>query len=255
MLPEAFLAPPIAHRGLHDRAVGRIENSRAAIAAAIAAGYGVEIDVQLSADGEAMVFHDATLDRLTGETGPVRARTAAELGRIALRGGGETIPTLAGILALVGDRAALLVEVKDQSRALSPDGIGPLEARVATLLAAHRGPVATMSFNPHAMIALSRLAPDVPRGLVACAASDYDEPGLSQSRRTELAELAHMTAAGACFASYDHRALPTPRTARLRASGIPVLCWTIRSPAQAAAVAPHADNITFEGFRPDATPR
>jgi len=253
MLPGAFLATPIAHRGLHDRAEGRIENSRAAIAAAVAAGYGVEIDVQLSADGEAMVFHDATLDRLTAESGPLRARSAAALRRIALTGGkGETIPTLEEILALVDARAALLVEVKDQSGVLSPDGVGPLESRVAALLGAHRGAVAAMSFNPHAMIAMKRLAPAVPRGLVACAADGYDEKGLSDAARAALAALEHMDAAGACFASYDHRALPTPQTARLRADGIAVLCWTIRTQADAQAVAPHADNITFEGFRPDA---
>ena len=85
-LPPSFLARPIAHRGLHDRTVGVIENSPAAFAAAIAAGYGIELDLQLSRDGVAMVFHDDSLDRLTGENGPVRDRDAAALGRIALTG-------------------------------------------------------------------------------------------------------------------------------------------------------------------------
>ena len=99
-LPPSFLARPIAHRGLHDRAVGVIENSPAAFAAAIAAGYGIELDLQLSRDGVAMVFHDDSLDRLTGETGPVRARDAAALGQIALAGAraGDRIPTLGAVL-------------------------------------------------------------------------------------------------------------------------------------------------------------
>jgi len=76
-LDPAFLARPLAHRGYHDRAAGRVENSRAAFEAAVAAGYGIECDLQLSSDGVPMVFHDYALHRLTGETGPVAQRTAA----------------------------------------------------------------------------------------------------------------------------------------------------------------------------------
>jgi glycerophosphoryl diester phosphodiesterase len=248
-LPPAFLGPPIAHRGLHDRAAGAIENSRAAVRAAVEAGYGVEIDVQLSADGEAMVFHDDTLDRLTAERGALRARTAAELGRIALKDGRETIPTLGEILALIAGRSALLVEVKDQGGDLSAKGVGPLEARVAALLAGYAGPVAAMSFNPASVAELARLAPGLPRGIVANAAADYEEPDLSPERRRALADLSDCAASGAAFVSYDWHALPTPTTARLRAAGAPVLCWTIRSAAEEASARRHADNVTFEGYR------
>ncbi len=247
-LHPAFLGPSLAHRGLHDRAAGRVENSRAAILAAIEAGYGVELDIQLSADGEAMVFHDATLDRLTGENGPLTARTAAELGRIALTGGGETIPTLAEILALVAGRAALLVEIKDQGGALSPLGVGPLERRAAALLADYAGPVAVMSFNPHSMIEMARLAPALPRGLTACAAETYDEAHLSGPERAALAAMTLYDAAGACFCSYDHHALPTPQTQSLRARGHAVLCWTLRDAGAETTARRHADNVTFENY-------
>lgn len=250
MLHPAFVGPALAHRGLHDRAAGRVENSRAAILAAVEAGYGVELDVQLSADGEAMVFHDAALDRLTDASGPVAARDAAALGRIGLKGGGETIPTLAEILALVAGRAALLVEIKDQGGALSPLGVGPLEKRVAALLADYAGPVAVMSFNPHAVIAMAQAAPEVARGLTACAADAYDETHLSADARAALAEMRLYDAAGACFCSYDHHALPTPQTEALRARGHAVLCWTLRDAAAEAAARRHADNVTFEGYRP-----
>lgn len=249
-LPKAFLGPAIAHRGLHDRAAGRIENSRSAVRAAAEAGYGVEIDVQLSSDGEAMVFHDEDLDRLTDQRGPLRARTAQALTRIALTGGGETIPTLGQVLETVAGRVALLVEVKDQSGALGPDGVGPLEARVAALLADYSGPVAVMSFNPHAVIALRDLAPGIPRGLTACAADAYDVAQLSPERRAALAAMADYGAAEACFCSYDHDALPTAQTQALRAHGDSVLCWTIRSALAEAAARAHADNVTFEGYRP-----
>jgi glycerophosphoryl diester phosphodiesterase len=247
--PAALLGAPVAHRGLHDARRGVVENSRAAVRAAVAAGYGVEIDVQLSADGEAMVFHDEALDRLTDETGALGARPAAALGRVALRGGdGETIPTLGEILALVGGRGALLVEVKDQGGALDATGVGPLETRVAALLGGYAGPVAVMSFNPASVAALARLAPGVARGLVANAAAEYEAAGLTEARRAALAALSGFDAAGASFVSYDWRALPTPETARLRAAGAPVLCWTIRSAADEARARAHADNVTFEGY-------
>ena len=91
-LPPAFLDRPIAHRALHDKSQGRPENSVEAIRAAVEAGYGIEIDLQLSSDGEAMVFHDYDLARLTAVEGPVRTRSAAELGAIPLRYGAAANP-------------------------------------------------------------------------------------------------------------------------------------------------------------------
>lgn len=246
----ALVAAPVAHRGLHDLKAGRVENSRAAVTAAVAAGFGLEIDVQLSADGEAMVFHDEGLDRLTGETGLVRERSAAALSAVALTGGGETIPTLGEILALVGGRAPLVVEIKDQGGTLDEAGVGPLEARVAALLAGHGATVTVMSFNPASMAAMARLAPTIARGVVACAAADYPDT-LPAARRQALAEMAQAEAVGAAFFSYDWRALPTPRAQALRAQGLAALCWTVRSAADAQVALCSADAVTFEGFAPD----
>ena len=158
-LPAALRTVPIAHRGLHDRAAGIVENSRAAFEAAIAAGYGIEMDIQRSADGEAMVFHDYEMLRLTDAPGLIHDYTAAALGRIALKGGGETLPTLADFLALVAGRTPLLIEVKDQDGALGP-GVGPLERRIAALLADYPGEAAVMSFNPHSVAVFAEAAPD-----------------------------------------------------------------------------------------------
>ncbi|SEA09335.1 glycerophosphodiester phosphodiesterase family protein [Rubrimonas cliftonensis] len=246
----ALVAAPVAHRGLHDPKAGRVENSRAAVAAAVSAGYGVEIDVQLSADGEAMVFHDETLDRLTRETGLLRERTAAALSDTALTGGGETIPTLGEILALVGGRAPLVVEIKDQGGTLDGAGVGPLEARVAALLSGHGGTVSVMSFNPASVAAMARLAPSLSRGVVACAAADYPDD-IPAERREALAEMTEAEAVGAAFFSYDWRALPTPRTRALRAQGLAALCWTVRSAADAELALRGADALTFEGFAPE----
>jgi glycerophosphoryl diester phosphodiesterase len=249
-LPPDFLAAPLAHRGLHDRAAGVVENSRAAFAAAIAAGYGIEMDIQRSADGEAVVFHDDAMPRLTGLPGLVRDYTAAQLAATPLLDGGETVPTFAEVLALVAGRAPLLVEVKDQDGALGPD-VGPLEARVAELLAGYAGPVAVMSFNPHSVAALADAAPGLPRGLTTCAFDSADW-SLPDYRRAELAALAGVGPTGAAFVSHDRRDLANPAVARLKAEGLPILTWTIRSPAEEAAARLVADNITFEGYRPGA---
>lgn len=247
-LPPSLLTRPIAHRGLHDRGRGIIENSRAAAEAAIAAGYGIELDVQRSADGEAMVFHDDDLNRLTEGTGLVRDHPAAVLTGLHLTGGGEPIPTLAEFLALVGGRVPLLIEVKDQDGALGPD-VGPLEARVAELLADYEGEAAVMSFNPHAVAALAVSAPDRPRGLTTCDFADADW-SLPDYRRAELANLADAGPVGASFISHDRRDLDSPAVARLKADGLAVLTWTIRSEAEERAARRVAANITFEGYRP-----
>jgi glycerophosphoryl diester phosphodiesterase len=247
-LPAAFLGPPIAHRGLHDRACGIVENTRAAAEAAIAAGYGIELDVQMTADGEAVVFHDDAMPRLTGAPGLVRDYTAAALGGIALKDADETVPTLGEFLALVAGRAPLLVEIKDQDGALGPD-VGRLEARVAALLSGYPGAAALMSFNPHSVAAFATLAPDRPRGLTTCA-FDTADWSLPDYRRAELAALLDAERTGAAFVSHDCKDLDNPALARLKAEGLPILTWTVRSPEQEAEARRIADNVTFEGYRP-----
>ncbi|MCC6305880.1 MAG: phosphodiesterase [Rhodobacteraceae bacterium] len=246
-LDPRFLGPPIAHRAFHDRAAGRPENSLAAIAAAVAAGYGIEIDVQLSADGQAMVFHDATLDRMTAARGPVALRRAAELGAIRLRDGAEGIPTLPEVLAAVAGRSALLVEVKDQDGAMGP-AVGELEARVAADLAGYGGPVAVMSFNPHSVAALARLLPGVARGLTTAGYEAADWGRLAEPLRRRLRAIEDYDAVGASFISHEARDLGRDPVGALRARGAAILCWTIRSPAAEAEARRIADNVTFEGY-------
>ncbi|TNC71828.1 glycerophosphodiester phosphodiesterase family protein [Rubellimicrobium roseum] len=246
-LPSAFLDRPIAHRALHDRALGRPENGRAAIRAAVEAGYGIECDLQLSADGVAMVFHDEALMRLTGETGLVAERTAADLGRLRLKGSDEGIPTFAELLALVAGRVPLLVEVKDQTGVLGPVE-GVLEEATARTLKGYEGPVALMSFNPHSVMALRDLAPDVPRGLTTDAFEAGAWPGLTEAACARLREIPDYEEACACFVSHDWRDLWRPRVAELKAAGAALLCWTIRSPEEERQGRRIADNVTFEGY-------
>lgn len=245
-LPEPFLTVPIAHRALHDVAQGRPENSRAAIAAAVAAGYGIEIDVQMSADAQAMVFHDYALERLTGAAGPVRAQTARQLAQTPLHGSDEGIPDLPDVLALVGGRVPLLIEIKDQDGALGRD-IGPLEEAVATALDGYDGPVAVMSFNPHAVIRMRALCPDVPRGLVTGAFDTQHWP-LPAQTRAHLRDIPDYDAAECSFISHNIRDLDRPRVADLKAQGAAILCWTVKSPEDEALARKIAQNITFEQY-------
>ena len=246
-LPAAFLRLPVAHRALHDRADRRPENSRAAVRAAVAAGYGIEIDIQGSADGEAMVFHDDDLDRLTTATGPVAARPAADLARLVLRDSDEGIPRLPEILALVAGRVPLLIEIKDQTGAMAPTD-GRLEAAAVAALGAYAGPVALMSFNPHAVAEAGRLAPALPRGLTTSAYDLDDWAPLAPAICDRLRAIPDYDRCGASFISHEAADLARPRVAELKAQGAALLCWTIRSPAQEAEARRIAQNITFEGY-------
>jgi glycerophosphoryl diester phosphodiesterase len=226
-----LIARRFAHRGLHGP--DRIENSRAAFAAAIAAGHGIELDVQASRDGEAMVFHDARLERLTGEAGPVAARPAAALARIPLNGSDETIPTLGEVLALVAGRAPLLIELKAPGLRAAP-----LCRSVARALADYDGPAAVMSFNPLAVRWFARHAPDRLRGLVV---TEGKRPRKGLARRLGALALARPD-----FLAWDVRDLPSRLAAALRARGRPLLTWTCRDARTRAAAAAHADQMIYE---------
>ena len=248
-LPPPFLEVPLAHRSLHDVAKGRPENSLAGTRAAIEAGFGIEIDVQLSADGAAMVFHDYALDRLTGVTGAVRQRSAADLRAIPLKGGDEGIPDLPAVLALVAGRVPVLIEVKDQDGGMGPN-VGPLEAAVAQAVEGYDGPVALMSFNPHSVAFLGELCPDTPRGLTTGSYDPADWP-LTDAACARLREIPDYDRVGASFISHQANDLGRDRVAELKAAGADVLCWTIRSAQEEARARQVAQNITFEGYLPD----
>jgi glycerophosphoryl diester phosphodiesterase len=246
-LPAQFLADPIAHRGLHDKTQNRPENSPAAFRGAIAAGYPIEMDLQLSADGVAMVFHDDDLNRLTGQKGLVKARTAAELAQITLNHSTETIPTLKQVLALVAGRVPLLIELKDQHGQMGETD-GRLEQATADALKYYNGTVALMSFNPHSVARLAILAPDLPRGITTSDYTPSSWPELPATLCDHLREIPDYDRADCCFISHEARDLARPRVAQLQAQGATILCWTIRSPEAEAKARKIAANITFEGY-------
>jgi len=248
-LPEAFLRLPLAHRALHDVTQGRPENARSAIAAAVDHGYGIEIDLQPSRDGQAMVFHDYRLDRLTHHQGSIREHDADMLSGLSLKGGEEGVPRLSDVLSQVAGQVPLLLELKDQHGRMGPSD-GVLEGAAARAVEGYAGPLAVMSFNPHMVARLSTLLPDVPRGLVTCGYPAEDWPDLSDETRTHLATIPDYDRVGASFISHQLSDLTRPRVAELTAKGAAVLCWTVRSPEDEAKARRIAANITFEGYLP-----
>jgi glycerophosphoryl diester phosphodiesterase len=225
---------PFAHRGLPG--AGRIENSRAAFEAAIAAGHGIELDVQASADGEAIVIHDCELERLTGVQGKVAARTTAELGAIALAGTDQMLRPLTETLRLVRGRVPLLIELKAPDR-----HVGPLCNAVRRALEGYGGRVGVMSFNPEVGRWFARHAPHLARGLVVTEAR-------KKGWRGRLERHLFLWRARPDFLAYDIRDLSSPFATRQRARGLPVLTWTVRTPDERARAATHADQIIYEAI-------
>jgi glycerophosphoryl diester phosphodiesterase len=249
MRDRADFLRPIAHRGLHDAAVGIIENTPAAFEAAIAAGYGIECDVRPAACATPMVFHDLNLERLTEVQGPLAAHAAPALKTLRYRNADARMLDLAGLLDLVAGRVPLLIEIKSEWAA--PDARF-LQA-IADTVGGYRGPVALMSFDPAVMAGMRALAPHVSRGIVSglFAADCWWRGQLGPERAYNLSHLLESGPAAPDFYAYDVTALPTPVTRFVReVLGLPLFTWTVRTPEQRETAARWADAPIFEGYRP-----
>jgi glycerophosphoryl diester phosphodiesterase len=217
---------PIAHRGLHDLADACPENSLAAFERSCAMGFPIELDVRLSRDAHVVVFHDRSLQRLTGERGRVEDRAAAEVTAMPLLGTSEHVPLLRDVLDLVAARVPLLIELK--SAALSP----ALERGVLDTLQGFDGDVAIQSFSRRSVWRLDRYE-------VTHAVGHL-------SRRRTLPAVVRPAFYGCAV-----EGLPSRAVQRRRAAGSVVLAWTVRSREQAAHALRHVDNVIFEGYLPE----
>ena len=245
--PDWLTARPVAHRGLHDRARGIIENMPGAVTAAIAGNFSIEVDIQLSADGEAMVHHDDVLGRLTEGSGALRSLTAAQLKAVAFKDTSERMMSLGDLCTLIAGRVALVIEVKSHF-----DGDRQLVRRMSQVLAAYRGPVAGMSFDPDQVMALRETMPQLARGIVA--EQHYSEatwPEASPTQRRDMTHLRHGFRSRPHFVAYrvDEMPAAAPWIAH-HIFGLPLLTWTVRTPAQRQRAARYADQMIFEGFVP-----
>jgi glycerophosphoryl diester phosphodiesterase len=241
-LPPAFYARPFAHRGLWSLE-GPPENSVGAIAAACAAGYGVELDVRITADGEAVVFHDPTFERMCGVKGWVEETLFEEARQLRLKGTEERIPTLSEVLAAAAGRSMLLIELK-----VAAGREGDLEERVANLLDGYGGAFAVIGFNAQSLAWFAKHRPRFLRGLDAERLSD-------EALAETTLDLAYLFEGQVMMAKPHFLALDVASTAgkvgrRYRKQGLPVVAWTVRGKDQVVAHSPDWDNFIFEGFEP-----
>ena len=153
---DKFKKVKFAHRGLHGSGVS--ENSMTAFRLATEAGYGIELDVRLSSDGELVVFHDDTLDRVTGISGRVDSKSADELSQIHLSGTDDTVPKFSDVLKLIDGRVPLLIEIKED--AMKYD----VSTKTAEILSDYKGEFIIESFNPLSLANIRKLMPNVLRG-------------------------------------------------------------------------------------------
>jgi glycerophosphoryl diester phosphodiesterase len=240
-------ARPIAHRGLHDAANGVIENTASAFSAAIAANYAIETDLQISADGEAMVHHDDALGRLTDGSGRLAEMDAAAIRTVNFKATRDRILTLGELCELVAGRATLVLELKTRF-----DGDLRVVQRAAEVLAGYAGPVAVMSFDPALVAAARQIAPKLTRGIVTERHYRHHEwDRLPRAQKWRMAHLLHAPRTRPQFVAYGIKDLPAPAPLMARALfGLPLLTWTVRSDDDRKKAARWADQMIFEGFRP-----
>ncbi len=246
-LDRSIFVRPIAHRGWHDRAKGRVENTAPAFSAAVAKGYGIECDLQAAEDGTPMVFHDSKLDRLVAGSGPIGAHSPRNLAHLRYRGQDERILSFAQFLDLVGGRVPVLVEVKRNGRQ-HPRFL----EHVARLAAAYKGPIALMSFDRSTVAALGQLAPAIPRGAVIGSRQMLSGLWAGRARRRESPAATHHLASapeGVAFYAVNTQLVAVARgfMAR-RAQDLPLFTWTVRTARQRARAAKWADAPIFEGY-------
>jgi glycerophosphoryl diester phosphodiesterase len=236
-------ARPIAHRGLHHKSKGVIENTETAFAAAIRQNYAIECDLQRTADGEAVVFHDETLERVTERKGLVKDFTSRELKAATFKHGRDRIQTLAELLEQVDCRVSLIIELKSDF-----DGNTTLATHALDVLAHYSGPYCLMSFDPKMIAAVAAQSPDTVRGITADRTTDSYYRMLPFAERMNIRLFEHLAKTRPHFISYRFRDLPFAPVQAMRAAGHPVISWTIRSQQEQSDALRYSDQVTFEGY-------
>lgn len=245
-----IVSRPIAHRGFHTASAGIMENSPTAVAEALSRNYAIEVDLQETADGKAIVFHDDDLDRLAEGTGPVIARTADELTGIRMKSGADRLWLFEELLEQVAGRVTLVVEVKSLRKA---DAQAAFVRRICDIVRGYKGPLVLKSFDPDMLAVMRAYAPEIPRGIVADRTPNEGEyRKLTRMDRFVMRHLLHFPRTRPHFISYHYKDLPMAGPSLLRkVFGLPIMTWTLRTPADKARALAHADQIIFEGFEAD----
>ena len=238
-----FKSVKYAHRGLHNGE--RAENSLSAFRAATEAGFGIELDVQLSKDGELVVFHDGTLDRVCGISGKVIDFTADELSKMKLSGTEDGIPRFSEVLSLVNGRVPLLVEIKEGMSGT------PVAEAACKLLSEYDGPFIVESFNPLALKTVKKNLPKIPRGFLS--QRYFDEEKFRKPLYFALQSLLLNFVCRPAFISYNHKHASAfgLRFVR-RFFGAATVAWTVCSPEdEKRAYENGFDGVIFEKYNPN----
>ncbi len=238
-----LVARPIAHRGLHRKQDGIIENTTSAFAGAIKNNYAIECDLQITADGEAIVFHDETLDRLTNGQGLVKHHSTKALKQTAFKIGKDRKQTLGELLDQVDGAVPLIIELKSHW-----DGDVALAMRALDVLQSYQGPYALMSFDPDLVACIAHHSPATIRGITADRTTRDDYGKLPLSRRLTMRNFSHLPETRPHFVSFQFKQLPFTPVQTIRAAGYPIITWTIRSKEQEQLARRYSDQVTFEGY-------
>jgi glycerophosphoryl diester phosphodiesterase len=225
----------IAHRGLHTAGTEHEENTLSAIKAAVDLGYSVEIDVQATVDGIIIVFHDQTVDRMTGGKGEVRKLGYSELQKLTVGASGKPIPSLPDVMEEIDGKAPIFVEIKSSKET----DIQILCAGVRHCFEGYRGPVAIMSFDPRIVAWFKNYMPLYARGLNV--GRDFL---LNWRNRTALTFWLRRLKPD--FIACDINLLPNSMCARWQSKGRPLLTWTVKSKELEAIAKKHSDALIFE---------
>jgi glycerophosphoryl diester phosphodiesterase len=245
MMPNLdwLTARPIAHRGLHDKARGIIENTASAFGGAVTGNYAIECDLQISAEGEAVVFHDETLDRLTEATGLVKSHKVKQLQDITIKNSADRIQTLAELLQQVDAKVPLVIELKSHW-----DGDVALALRALQVLQNYKGHYSLMSFDQDLVATVAEHSPSTIRGITADRTTDPEYDPLPLERRLDMQQFRHIDKTKPHFVSFYFRDLPYAPVQKLRDAGLAIVTWTIRSKEEEALALMHSDQVTFEGY-------
>ena len=228
----------IAHRGLHNDTIP--ENSLAALQNAIDHDYAIEIDLHPLEDGTPVLFHDETLNRLTGEDGYIKkVENVESLKKLKLLNTQETIPTLEEALKFVNGQVPLLIEIKDYNMT------GTFEKAIYDILKDYKGEYAVMSFNPYSIKWFKINAPEVIRGQLSCF---FKGEKLNGALKFALKRMLLKKVADPQFIAYKWNELPNKYVNKVK--HLPLLAWPVPSQQEYMKVAKHCDNIIFEYFEP-----
>lgn len=232
-----------AHRGLHGE--GAAENSMTAFRRAKEMGFGIELDVRLSSDGELVVFHDDTLDRVVGISGRVDEYTADRLAQMRLSGTEEGIPRFSEVLSEIDGAVPLLVEIKEDA------GSSAVSTKAAEMLSEYKGDFIVESFNPLSLGNIKKKLPQVPRGILSM---NYQRESREKYGKPLYYALRHLLTNRLCspsFVAYKHTDADGISLRAARLMGAVTFAWTVRSAEDEEAAKKHGfDGVIFENYIP-----